>query len=297
MRLTARSSRIRRAASTAIVWRNCRDTGRSRCHACSAAFVISRCSAASPRSSELPLGNVGPDIAAVYRSIGHRRPVVNGYSVRATAYQVLRSALGEQDDSVLTTLTTFAPLAVVIAREDDPTRSLENFVGGHNGAVRLTSADTHSLYLLPALQSATSGATTPLAFDHSLGISRATFNLGAFDLMAVTDGDRETVWATPQPQQGREEIVLELVEPTVSGVSLSTGPALEGYPRWLAVDTSIDGQDGRTMVWRWEDRASKASSEMRARRKPALRSFRRGLASFGSGSFASTPISRGSSLS
>ncbi len=63
----------------------------------------------------------------------------------------------------------------------------------------------------------------------------------------MTDGDRETVWATPKPQRGGEEVVIELeAVRSVSGVSLSTGPPLEGYPRALAVATSIDGQQ-------WED--------------------------------------------
>jgi hypothetical protein len=208
--------------------------------------------AAVPASAavlELPLGNVGPDIAAVYRSIGHGRPVVNGYSgYEPPHYRVLRPALGEQDDSVLTALTKFAPLAVLIAPEDD---GALNFVGRHAGAVRLANTATHSVYLLP-LVAADAGPSHAGSFARPLTIRTATFNLGGFDLSAVTDADGETVWATPKPQHGREEIVIELSEDDeVSGVSLSTGPPLEGYPRWLAVDTSVDGKV-------WEERWSGA---------------------------------------
>jgi len=38
---------------------------------------------------------------------------------------------------------------------------------------------------------------------------------------------------------------------SVVSLVVSTGPPLEGYPRWLAVDTSLDGQD-------WEERWSGA---------------------------------------
>jgi hypothetical protein len=56
-----------------------------------------------------------------------------------------------------------------------------------------------------------------------------------------------TFWATPKAQRGGEEIEIELeAAGSVSGVSLSTGPPMEGYPRSLAVATSIDGQ-------RWEE--------------------------------------------
>jgi hypothetical protein len=110
--------------------------------------------------------------------------------------------------------------------------------------VRLEGPATHAIYLLsPPGPSERVGSVAP-AFDRSLPIRDATFNLGAFDLKAVTDGDPDTVWATPKPQRGDEEIVMELeASGSVSGVSLSTGPPLEGYPRSLAVATSIDGQN------------------------------------------------------
>jgi hypothetical protein len=77
----------------------------------------------------------------------------------------------------------------------------------------------------------------------SLPIRSGVFNLGAFDFTAVTDGNPETVWATPKPQRGDEVVEIELdAVRSVSAVSLSTGPPLEGYPRALAITTSIDGQ-------------------------------------------------------
>jgi hypothetical protein len=63
----------------------------------------------------------------------------------------------------------------------------------------------------------------------------------------VTDGNLETAWSTPKAQQGGEELVLELDgQHSVTGVSLSTGPPLEAFPRWLAVAVSIDGE-------RWDE--------------------------------------------
>ena len=196
---------------------------------------------------ELPLGNVGSDIAAVYRSIAHGRPVVNGYSgYEPPHYRVLKAGLGERDDSVLTTLTKSAAIVVIIARSDDPGGGLASFVERHGGAVRLEGTATHAMYLLsPSGPSEGVGSVARArAIDRSLPIRDATFNLGAFDLKGVTDGDPDTVWATPKPQRGGEEIVIELeAAGSVSGVSLSTGPPLEGYPRSLAVATSIDRQN------------------------------------------------------
>src|SRR5204862_2965177 len=96
---------------------------------------------------ELPLGNVGPDIAAVYRSIGHRHPVVNGYSgYEPPHYGVLKSGLGERDDSVVTTLTTFAPIVVRIANEDDPGGGLGQYVRRHAGAVAVEETAGRRLF-------------------------------------------------------------------------------------------------------------------------------------------------------
>jgi hypothetical protein len=195
---------------------------------------------------ELPLGNVGSDIAAVYRSIGHRRPVVNGYSgYEPPHYRVLRTGLGERDDSVLTTLTRFAPLAVVIAREDDPGGGWSAFVAQHAEAVRLEETERRSVYFLPAAPPESRGG----GFEASLPIRTVSFNLGPLDPHVVTDADGQTVWATPMPQRGGEEILIELEQlRAVSGVSVSTGPPLEGYPRALLVSTSRDG-DAWEDVW------------------------------------------------
>ena len=199
---------------------------------------------------ELPLGNVGSDIAAVYRSVAHGHPVVNGYSgYEPPHYRVLKPGLGERDDSVLTTLTKSAPIVVMIASADDPGGGLAAFVARHAGAVRLEATAGRTLYLLPQTFVPGDTVNADRALDRSLAIRDVTFNLGAFDLKAVTDGNPETVWATPKPQRGGEEVVIELdAVPSVSGVSLSTGPPLEGYPRSLEVATSIDGQSWNE-VW------------------------------------------------
>ncbi len=91
-------------------------------------------------------------------------------------------------------------------------------------------------------RSATDGVALDEGADEPLPIRRATSNVPGFDGHAVTDRDPETWWITPEPQQGGEEVVVELEGVgAVSAVSLATGPALECFPRWLTVSTSIDG--------------------------------------------------------
>ena len=117
---------------------------------------------------------------------------------------------------------------IVIAGKDDASGPFAASVGRHEGAVRLELSGNHELLLMPA--------QTVVRSDTAIG--RVTFSLGQFDLQALTGGNRGTVWATPKPQQGREEIILELAGSVwVARVSLHTGPPVEGYPRQLVVDT------------------------------------------------------------
>jgi hypothetical protein len=107
--------------------------------------------------------------------------------------------------------------------------------------MRVGTSNGRRLFVLPAAPAAEPRSNG--APDQTLTIRRAAFNLGTFDLQIVTDGNPDTVWATPKPQRGGEEIVVELDDvKSVAGVSLSTGPPLEGYPRQLEIATSIDGQ-------------------------------------------------------
>jgi hypothetical protein len=188
---------------------------------------------------ELPLGNVGPDIAAVYRAIGHGHRVVNGYSgYEPPHYRAVRLGLEARDDSVLTELTAFAPLAVFVTR-DDPGGNWIAFVEQHAGAVHVEHSPAYDLFLLPA---ATPRNDPPLAA--ALTIRRATSNVPRFDVKTVTDHDVKTAWSTPGPQRGDEEIVFELERISlVSGISLATGPAVQNYPRAIGISTSLDGRD------------------------------------------------------
>ena len=107
---------------------------------------------------ELPLGDVGADIAAVYSWSGHGHRVVNGYSGYSPPhYEVLRAGLAERDDSALTALTGFAPIVVVIQPQRDPDGAWAAFAAAHAGAVPLASPDGQLFYLLPAAAAAALG--------------------------------------------------------------------------------------------------------------------------------------------
>ena len=175
---------------------------------------------------ELPLGDVYGDIAALYRSIYHHRPVVNGYSgFMPVHYLVLRVALDTGETGALDAMTTGGPMTVVDAL-------------GH-------------MTTIPPAREEAAPAGRPLRI-HSAMVDDRTIDLGA-----ITDGNRISRWLSGSPQQGNESITLDLgsIE-EVDGVTLSIGPYLGEYPRALAIETSEDRQ---TWTGQWSGRgASKA---------------------------------------
>jgi hypothetical protein len=82
-----------------------------------------------------------------------------------------------------------------------------------------------------------------------------TSDSNASNLDHMSDGDRRTVWATPAPQRGNEQIVADLgSEHDVNGVVLALGPWTWAFPRVIVVASSTDGVEW-TQAWRGETAA------------------------------------------
>jgi hypothetical protein len=184
---------------------------------------------------ELPLGTVSGDIAALYRSIYHHRPVVNGYSGFAPVhYLVLSVALASGGTDGLEAVTGGGPLTVVDAQG------------------RLTT--------IPATPE------DPLPVGRRLRIDSALIDDRPIDISAITDGDRLSRWVSPSPQRGDEAITVDLGSiQDVDGIALSIGPYFSEYPRVLAIDTS---EDGHVWMSQWSGRGA-AKAIAGALRDPA----------------------------
>lgn len=210
---------------------------------------------------ELPLGDVGGDTAAIYRSMYHRRPLVNGYSgFVPPPYTLLRLALDEGEIDALDAFRGDGPLTVVV----DPRTSDRqwNRAAAHAGSA--WSPAGHGLM----------SVTWPAVDRHDgeppgerLSIRSAAGSTGAIDLMTITDGDPLSRWDSGSPQRGNEWVVLDLGTPhRVTGVTIDLGPYLGGYPREVAIDGSLDGQRWTT---RFEGRSA-ARAVWAARRNPRV---------------------------
>jgi hypothetical protein len=100
---------------------------------------------------ELPIDNADVSRKAMYRSIFHRQPLVNGYSGHEPPhYKVLMQSLARRDVSGLLYFARLRPLVIMVNDVLDPGRVYRTMVEGIPGieAQRVTSGG--SMFLLPA---------------------------------------------------------------------------------------------------------------------------------------------------
>jgi hypothetical protein len=100
---------------------------------------------------ELPIDDSGVNVEAMYRSMFHRRPVVNGYSGHVPPhYRTLSEALARGDSSALLSLARQQPLVVIVHDRLDQDGRIEAMVKAIPGIQPQPLSGAGSVYLLPA---------------------------------------------------------------------------------------------------------------------------------------------------
>ena len=184
---------------------------------------------------ELPLG-LEEDLAAMYRSIWHHRPTVNGYSGYSPPhYDVLRAAMTSRDDTALETMAAAAgPLLIVADTQKDGDWAA--FVRGHRGAIPIGEEGHWAFFSLPR------SVPAQAPCEHAaIPIAAAFDNHGAIAVSSITDRDKRTWWSPDHPQLVGDRLVLDLGRTALpcAVVLLQDGfPAF--YPRVISVATSLD---------------------------------------------------------
>lgn len=186
---------------------------------------------------ELPIG-IAEDFAAMFRSIHHRRRVVNGASgFDPPHYTILRAALEENRYETLDAIAAYAPIAIFIPHRNAGTVSTA--LGSRSKARPLATTNTHEVWLLPK------GPSPPadtLAATASIAIERLDSPIVRDRLPLMLDGNRDTAWFTDQPQDGTEFFVADLGRQTdIEAVVLGQGASPLDFPRAIAIDLSSDG--------------------------------------------------------
>jgi hypothetical protein len=163
----------------------------------------------------LPFEDERVSVYAMYQSMAHRRPVVNGYSGYVTSHaEVIGWALRRRDSTVLTELRRGQPLYVIVAFTDQATE-WAGFMDQQADATMIGIEGGGRLYRMPAVAYAREVRAGPPIAAAAVAVA----------------GD----WLVADAQQPLG----------IRGVELRTHGKLLRLPRDLRIETSVDGM-------RWE---------------------------------------------
>ena len=171
---------------------------------------------------ELPPDDTSVSVGAMFRSMGHRRPLVNGYSGHIPPhYDILGQSLRRDDPSAVVELARGRPLLILVSPRNDPAGDFRRLIESIPGVERRHGTGAGMSYVLPAQPSERrprGGA--PLHFV-----------------------------ATAMP---RRHVVLDLGSPRV--VRTLEFPLRDRYPelgRRIAIEVSDDAVEWKTALEDW----------------------------------------------
>ena len=139
---------------------------------------------------ELPADDAGVNVAAMYRAMEHRRPLLNGYSGHTPPhYTILSLALRRGDTSPLRYLAIGRPLIIVVNDQHDEDGGFRAMVEQVPSIERIGITSAGSVFRLPAQPREVQSPTgTPLPYrGNDVGGGRAVLDLGSTQVVrAVT---------------------------------------------------------------------------------------------------------------
>jgi hypothetical protein len=188
---------------------------------------------------EVPLCDLSLDVAAQYRGLLGGYPVVNGYSGYGPRhYDVLCAGLEAHDAQLLIELASQrGALYVIVSDTFESNLAWRPVLAGHAGIERVRSGGGDTLWRVSGVRRRAPSLGDPLAIRHVTTVpagSRAE---------CLIDSDRRSFWSTETPQQGSEEVLIDLgTAREVQAVRLGLGPLGSDFPRHLVVELSLDGQ-------------------------------------------------------
>jgi hypothetical protein len=192
---------------------------------------------------QLPLGDTGDDVAAMYRGMYHRRPVVNGYSgYFPRSYDVLHRGLDIRDPQMFDAISAWGPLVVAIDQRRDEGGRWAQQLTARPGSVALGQESGYQFFSV-------AGGTLPAEVELGsprLQVKSVTANVQNERIALALDGDPETRWDSG-PQRGTEVVTVDLgALRAVDGLTMTIGSHPSDFPRVLVIETSVDGRSWST---------------------------------------------------
>jgi hypothetical protein len=205
---------------------------------------------------ELPLGPEW-DGAATFRSIWHRRRVVNGVSgYDPPHYAPIMDALDSRDPAILLALASLGSFDVVVNGAEDRDGSWARYVTSVPGVSVVASDGIRTAFRVPQAP----------AEDVRLGevLPAAGVRANAKNPSVIIDGRLETEWEDG-PQKPGQWVILDVGSVReIGGITESLGEYARDFSRRQAIDLSSDGLQWEQV---WEG-TTVAQAFLAAARKP-----------------------------
>jgi hypothetical protein len=199
---------------------------------------------------EIPPGDTEHDTPAMYRSMFHRRPLLNGAAgFSPPHYEVLRAAIDDEDEGALDEMAS-VPLVVTVDTTRELGKRWEALLLRRAGSKPLGSESGRPVFWIPAADRLADGPV-----GDRLPIQAVSANVHAAAVRDMLDSNLDTLWQTDRPQRGGETVTIDLgAVRTVDAIGFSLGRFAADYPRRLSIEASEndeiwtscwDGRPGR----------------------------------------------------
>lgn len=199
---------------------------------------------------EIPPGDTEHDAPAMYRSMFHRRPLLNGAAgFSPPHYEVLRAAIDDEDEGAVDEMAS-VPLVVAV----DTTRELGKrwaaLLSRRAGSKPLGSESGRPVFWIPAVDR----LRDPPVGDR-LPIEAVSANVQAAAVRDMLDANLDTLWHTDLPQRGGETVTIDLgAVRNVDAIRFLLGRFVADYPRRLSIEAS---ENDETWTPCWDGRPAR----------------------------------------
>jgi hypothetical protein len=180
------------------------------------------------------------DSIALFRATEHKRPLFNGYSgYFAPHYWAMQYMIEQHDPAVLTRLSSYGPIEVVIDHDWDPGAGLRHFLLSAPQTSLVYRDDRYSAFRVERGPHA-SAISRPQG--QTLPIASIKAQCGESHAREMVDGDIMSRWHCGREQRPGDTFTADLgSERQVAGAELLIAGFVGDFPRKLSIETSTDG--------------------------------------------------------
>ena len=182
------------------------------------------------------------DSISLFRATEHKRPLFNGYSgYFAPHYWAMQYMIEQHDPAVLTRLSSYGPLEVVVDHDWDPGAGLRQFLLSAPQVSLLYRDDRYSSF---RVERGPHASALPRPQGQVLPIASIKAKCGEVHASEMIDGDIMTRWACGREQRPGDTFTIDLgSERQVTGAELLIAGFVADFPRKLSIETSTDAGD------------------------------------------------------